>query len=154
MATTVFPYLSLEACSNASNSSGTTATSADDSGVHKSSVPARQQWLVRDDRLILHRESGACLTRGGLESTNVWGRHLNDGSYAMLFLNSGAAATDVTCDASCWAKTGLPQRTSVVAVRDLWLHTAVGNHSTSDDLTVPQLEPDGGVAMFLLTVPE
>jgi hypothetical protein len=94
---------------------------------------------------------------------------LHNGSYAMLFVNNGPLPVDVTCSADCWAATGLSVGMQVqyiihslhtvltihslcrqVRVRDLWLHRDIGNTTTWQPLAAPQLEPDGGVAMFRL----
>merc|ERR1712194_475905 len=117
-------------------------------------VPALQQWSFNgfnSTGSIKHRSSGSCLTRGGISTTNVWGRALYDGSYAMLFLNTGPKPMDVTCGEECWAATGWPARATTVAVRDLWNHTTIGTKLTSAPFTVSQMDPDGGVALFLLT---
>jgi hypothetical protein len=99
---------------------------------------------------IKHRGSGACLTRGGLSTTNVWGRHLHGGDYALLFVNVGVVTADVTCDMACWAAAGLEPSRSF-AVRDLWQNKSAGILSTAKAFTARALEPGGGVAMFRLT---
>ncbi len=33
---------------------------------------------------------------------NVWARPLTDNSWALVFLNVGAAASDITCDEGCF----------------------------------------------------
>jgi hypothetical protein len=100
---------------------------------------------------VKHRGSGACLTRGGLSTTNVWGRHLHGGDYALLFVNVGAVATDVTCGTACWAATGLASG-KTFTVKDLWNKTAPADaRSTAEPFTVHGVQPDGGVAMFRLT---
>ena len=153
MAPTVLPYLSLEACD-----------------AHP--VRPRQQWsFVRpigsilgkhmrsgqgsnsggdiDGGLVVHKGSGACLTRGGLTRTNIWSRSLSNGSFALLFLNAGSTAANVTCDRSCWAKAGVVDG-STVEVRDLWQHAELPSQTTNAPLTT-ELEPDGGVVLFKIT---
>ena len=39
----------------------------------------------------------------GTSSTNVWARPLSGGEFALVFLNAGPNATDVTCDAACFS---------------------------------------------------
>ena len=68
---------------------------------------------------------------GNLSNTNVWGKQLSNGSFALLFLNVGAAPSPpLACDARCVAKVfagpgGAPARSTPApgaryAVRDLW----------------------------------
>lgn len=136
MSISIFPYIDMETCAPAA------------------AVPALQQWSfngLNSTGSIKHQASGSCLTRVGISTTNVWGRALHDGSYAMLFLNTGPNPMDVTCGEGCWAATGWPARATTVEVRDLWNHTVIGTRPTSAPFTVGQLDPDGGVALFLLT---
>jgi hypothetical protein len=139
MVSTVFPYLSLEACD-------------------APPIRTRQQWsfvpndMGRDDAgggSIRHKDSGTCLTRGGMTHTNVWSRQLSNGSFGLLFLNAGPTAANVSCDRSCWTKMGLVDAT-IVAVRDLWQHIELPSRTTEAALTA-ELEPDGGVALYKIT---
>ena len=100
---------------------------------------------------IRHVGSGACLTRGGLSNTNVWGRQLHGGNYALLFINVGAVAADVTCSTACWAAAGIGSG-KVFAVRDVWKGKSAGTLNTTDPFTVHSLQPGGGVAMFRLSL--
>ena len=54
---------------------------------------------------------GACLTSGGggaaANRTNVWGRPLSDGSWALVFINAGSAAANISCSyADCLSQLG------------------------------------------------
>lgn len=40
--------------------------------------------------------------------TNVWGRPLADGSWALVFVSNDPAAGDITCDGSCFAQMPFP----------------------------------------------
>lgn len=136
----IFPYLLLKPCA---------AVSA---------VPAAQRWTFAGTKAgtrvitIKHQGSGTCLTRGGLSTTNVWGRELEGGDYALLFVNTGPAAADVMCDTACWAAAGLASGKKLIkfAARDLWKKVSAGTLDPTEPFTVRGLEPGGGVAMFRL----
>ena len=137
----IFPYLMLKPCALAS------------------AVPAAQQWAFgpvngagkgANAITIKHRGSGACLTRGGLTTTNVWGRQLHGGDYALLFVNTGGEPVDVTCDKVCWAAAGLASG-QTFAAHDLWKNASAGTLSTGEPFSVRALEPYGGGAMFRLS---
>ena len=139
MDVSIFPYLMLKPCALAG------------------AVPAAQQWsfdqvpgATHGTNTIRHAGSGACLTRGGLSTTNVWGRQLHGGDHALLFVNTGAVAADVTCGTACWAAAGLASGTTF-AVHDLWKNASAGTVCTADPFTVHALQPSGGVAMFRLS---
>jgi hypothetical protein len=136
MQVSVFPYLILKPCAPGSAEGAT--------------VPTMQQWAF-DEQQIMHRGSGACLTRGGLSTTNVWGRQLHNGDYALLFVNTGPVAMDVACGTACWAVAGLAGDGKTFAVRDLWQNRSAGTLTTAKTFIIPDLEPDGGVAMFRLS---
>ena len=56
--------------------------------------------------------------------TNVWGRKLSGGAFALGFVNNGGANATVACDAACFAATGVTA--GRFTVRDLWAHADVG----------------------------
>lgn len=60
--------------------------------------------------------------------TNVWGRKLSGGDFALGFVNNGATGVNVTCDATCFQALfkGSPSPTTALKVRDLWKHQDVG----------------------------
>lgn len=63
------------------------------------------------------RVAGQNLT--GTSGTNVWGRPLSDGSWALVFVNNGPAATDIECDELCFARMPFPAPGS--AARIAWM---------------------------------
>eukprot|EP00008_Paramoeba_atlantica_P008503 CAMPEP_0201487046 /NCGR_PEP_ID=MMETSP0151_2-20130828/11052_1 /ASSEMBLY_ACC=CAM_ASM_000257 /TAXON_ID=200890 /ORGANISM="Paramoeba atlantica, Strain 621/1 / CCAP 1560/9" /LENGTH=369 /DNA_ID=CAMNT_0047871971 /DNA_START=94 /DNA_END=1203 /DNA_ORIENTATION=- len=77
------------------------------------------------------------------EVTNIWGRSLMSGSWAVVFLNNEKQVTSITCDSSCFAQMNLG---NTVAVRDLWAHTNNGTTST-ESYTVYNVPPTGGSVM-------
>ena len=87
--------------------------------------------------------------------TNVWGKLLPDGAFALGFVSNEDTPTDVTCDAKCFANMTASSGADAAAgftVRDLWLHT---DHPAPlkppYTLTAKALPPHGGVAVFKLT---
>ena len=54
--------------------------------------------------------------------TNVWGKKLSNGSWAVLFLNNGNAKAEVGCSSSCLKGMSF-QHSDVLLLRDLWAHT-------------------------------
>lgn len=97
--------------------------------------------------------SGLCLTVGdGSDGTNVWGRPLAGGPWALVFLNTGLDdLPTLACDyAGCLAGTGwAPDQ--VVSVRDLWAHAELGNFTAGSGWNSSALPAAGGVAMYKLT---
>eukprot|EP00041_Stephanoeca_diplocostata_P038582 m.1529821 g.1529821 ORF g.1529821 m.1529821 type:complete len:569 (-) comp25239_c2_seq7:10771-12477(-) len=107
-----------------------------------------QQWHYVNKQLMPGNTS-KCLTAGTTPppasnaTTAVFGRPLTalttpthgaspaenataGGAYAVLLLNNGAAATNVTCDRACVANMQLPTAFPATAyVRDLWAHSAL-----------------------------
>ena len=59
--------------------------------------------------------------------TEVWSKPLQDGSVAVLLLNRGEDAADITAD---WSLVGLPAGASA-DVRDLWEKKDAGSHTGS-----------------------
>jgi len=57
--------------------------------------------------------------------TNVWGRKLAGGAYALGFVNNGGYNATVTCDGACFAATGVTS--GRYTVRDLWAHQDVAS---------------------------
>ena len=91
-----------------------------------------------------------CVGVGPIPSTtNVWARKLSGGKVAMVFINVGSTAQNVTCDVTCIAKTGLVGRR--VLVRDLWLHKDIATESKLTELSARNLAAQGGHLMLLLT---
>eukprot|EP00026_Physarum_polycephalum_P024116 Phypoly_transcript_30087.p1 GENE.Phypoly_transcript_30087~~Phypoly_transcript_30087.p1 ORF type:complete len:126 (+),score=17.88 Phypoly_transcript_30087:29-379(+) len=82
-----------------------------------------------------------------LESTtNIWGRPLQDGTWAVVFLNVGNKTQELTCDNQCFKAMGFEAPVTLVG-RDLWQHMDVwksnGSLTYSTNVTA-----DGGVEML------
>jgi len=76
--------------------------------------------------------------------TNVWGRQLVHGSWAVVFLNNQDTEADITCDSDCFSQMNFGVDT--VYVRDLWTHTNNGTTSTSS-YTAKNVPRRGGSVM-------
>jgi alpha-galactosidase len=83
-------------------------------------------------------------------ATNVWGRPLYNGDWAIVFLNSATADVDITCDSDCLKQTAVFQQN--VVVRDLWAHQDVLNVMNITSLTAKAVKAAGGSAMYRLSV--
>eukprot|EP01102_Stenamoeba_stenopodia_P008346 TRINITY_DN2398_c0_g2_i1.p1 TRINITY_DN2398_c0_g2~~TRINITY_DN2398_c0_g2_i1.p1 ORF type:complete len:422 (+),score=74.11 TRINITY_DN2398_c0_g2_i1:58-1323(+) len=88
----------------------------------------------------------------GSSTVNIWGRPLSSdvGGWAVVFLNNGDAATDVTCDIGCFATMGFSSDQTLY-VRDLWAHTNNGTLTPSDSFTVYNIPANGGSATVRFT---
>eukprot|EP01065_Artemidia_motanka_P037879 TRINITY_DN46782_c0_g1_i1.p1 TRINITY_DN46782_c0_g1~~TRINITY_DN46782_c0_g1_i1.p1 ORF type:complete len:417 (+),score=88.14 TRINITY_DN46782_c0_g1_i1:63-1253(+) len=97
-------------------------------------------------------KQGSRLHGGPLASgaTNVWARPLSGGRFAMVLINTGAAAADVTCDAACFAQIGVKPGNHVAA-KDLWHTGHAVPDITNASFTAVGLAPQGGHMMLLLT---
>lgn len=84
------------------------------------------------------------------QCTNVWGRVLSGGAYALGFVNNGASPMSVTCDAACFAGLNLTASVTALKVRDLWAHADVGTISAPFSFTAT-VAGDGFAAAFKLT---
>ena len=96
-------------------------------------------------------------TAGGTNTTNVWARYLSGGRFALAFLNAGADATTITCDAACWgnvlklappAAAAVPNTATCWAARDLWSGTSSVLKAGAMQRTVGG---GGNVTLLLLT---
>eukprot|EP00038_Savillea_parva_P025951 m.50314 g.50314 ORF g.50314 m.50314 type:complete len:571 (+) comp7229_c0_seq2:61-1773(+) len=67
--------------------------------------------------LAARQASNAC--------TNVWGRQLSQGEFALGLLNNGNDAANVTCDTDCFDKLNISSTVKSLTVRDLWAHRDV-----------------------------
>ena len=81
----------------------------------------------------------------GVNGSNVWGRPLADGSWAVVFINVGEKQTDVGCDQDCFAVMGFDGQLPVQA-RDLWAHIDLKPFSPPHISL--SIAPNGGVAML------
>ena len=57
-------------------------------------------------------------------TSNVWARELDDGSFALVFLNIGPDSANVECDSACFEQIGVYKGVNW-AVRDLWTHESL-----------------------------
>eukprot|EP01045_Picozoa_sp_COSAG04_P009328 COSAG04_NODE_537_length_12906_cov_3.938705_4_plen_111_part_00 len=85
--------------------------------------------------------------------TNVWGKRLPQGAFALAFVSNEDKPTDVTCDAACFANiTAGSAAPTALTVRDLWTHeTHPAPLKPPYSLTAEALPPHGGVAVYKLT---
>jgi len=99
-------------------------------------------------------KQGRRISGGFLNSTNtnVWGRQIADG-YALVFLNIGPTATNITCDSACLGALPGVQNNMVLLLRDLWAHKAIGTIMVSDGYTAANVGPEGGILM-LTAIPQ
>jgi hypothetical protein len=111
-----------------------------------------QQWTYESTTQTIQNPQGLCLTAGSSGNrTNVWGRALADGSFALAFLNVDIMPLDILCPyATCLSSTNWDP-TQVVAVRDLWAHQDLGLFTVGNGWNVTALPADGGVVMLKLT---
>jgi hypothetical protein len=96
-------------------------------------------------------QSPRCLSASAAPCTNVWGRKLSKGDFALGFVNNAASPTNVTCDSACFKNLlDGDTRASAITVRDLWSHktVAVLHETTSFTATV---DGDGSASIFLLS---
>ena len=116
--------------------------------------PAQSWAYGAGDRSLTAEGGSACLTAGapaGAARSNVWGRPLSDGSWALTFINADAAApADLFCGADCLAPTGWESAQNLT-VRDLWAHADMPSTSVAAGINVTNLLPAGGVQMFRVT---
>jgi len=92
------------------------------------------------------RLAGSNMT--GSSGTNVWGRALDDGSFAVVYLNNNPKDQDIACDQSCF---GLMKFTAPkLLVRDLWNHQDVATISPGN-FTAKAVPGNGGCSMFRFT---
>mmetsp|Transcript_25104 Transcript_25104/g.74918 ORF Transcript_25104/g.74918 Transcript_25104/m.74918 type:complete len:417 (-) Transcript_25104:82-1332(-) len=95
-------------------------------------------------------EGGGPRRGGSLASmpagTNVWARPLADGSHALVFLNAGGAAADVTCGPDCFARIAVGG-SDRLAARDLWAATDLPDVAGAT-FTARALAPHGGHLMI------
>lgn len=58
-------------------------------------------------------------------TTNVWGKPLKGGDWAVIFLNNANSATVITCDSNCFKQMGF-KPTDTLNIHDLWKHQDIG----------------------------
>jgi len=97
------------------------------------------------------RLAGGNLRQGtSLSTFNVWGKKLNDGSWALHFLNNKNTVDDVTCDSACIGKLGFGT-SDQLRVRDLWQHKDIGTIPANGNYTIRNLAPSGGSVTLKFT---
>lgn len=103
----------------------------------------------------------------GASVTNIWGRPLSTGGWAVLFFNNDSGAMDITCDLGCFkvswnsptfntisplflllfssnSQTMGYDSSATLNIRDVWAHTNNGTVTVSDGYTVSSIPPNGG----------
>lgn len=71
-----------------------------------------QAWISRGNQLV-SAQTGLCL-KAVSACANVWGRPLQDGSWAMAMINNLPNPTMVTCDGACFSQTTLSNACELV----------------------------------------
>jgi len=117
------------------------------------SASPTQKWAYDSTTGHITSLSGTgCLTVGTLggQRANVWGRPLEDGGWAIAFINADTAPVSLTCDVNCLSATGW-ETGQIIKVRDLWAHRDLPNTTLQKGIAVTNLEPNGGISLFKLT---
>ncbi len=95
--------------------------------------------VIAVDQDPLGRE-GARVARSG--DAEVWSKQMKDGSRAVILLNRGSVAQEISVN---WEEIGYPGHLNA-AVRDLWQHKELGNFTEKFSASVPS----HGVVMMLV----
>jgi len=82
--------------------------------------------------------------------TNIWGRALHDGSFAVVFLNNNGEATDITCDQTCFSTMKYPP-SQKLSLRDLWANVHQNGWIMATNFTALAVPGKGGCAMWKFT---
>lgn len=100
-------------------------------------IPNNQSFTYNSQTNQLKNPSNKCLSAPlPPDTTNIWGRELFDGSWAVVFLNNGNETASLTCDYdSCFSKMKFSSST-VLLIRDLWQHKFIGTTVASSGYTV------------------
>lgn len=90
-------------------------------------ITNREVIAINQDSLVTQgqRVAGGSLMGSSPSSFNVWSRVLQNRAVALCFFNNAPIAQNISCDSTCFAASGLAP-TTVVAVRDVWLHKDIG----------------------------
>jgi len=82
---------------------------------------------------------------------NIWGRPLQDGSWAIAFINANpTTAMTAVCAGTCLNATGWDS-SQVLIVRDLWKKMDLPRTTVKNGVGVSGLVKNGGVALFRIT---
>jgi hypothetical protein len=118
------------------------------------SLPSQTFVYNNVSKTIMNPATSLCVTVGNpsVNLTNVWGRPLADGAWAISFLNVDISDRNVTCDyATCLAQTGWEPEQQL-KVRDLWALQDVGVIKAGDGLSPSNpIQADGGAALYRVT---
>jgi len=97
------------------------------------------------------QSGGGCLTLGGTlgANSNIWGRPLFDGSWAVAFVNVGSSTLNMNCDFHCLSTTGWGASQSL-GVRDLWKRQTLPSRTAGEGIAAV-VPGNGGIALFKLT---
>ena len=113
--------------------------------------------LLASGQISSHAGAGGqpplCLSASVNPCTNVWGRKLSKGDFALGYVNNGGLPANVTCDDACF-KTLLDgdTRSSGLVVRDLWSHRTVAVLHGNGNLSFSALvDGDGSASIFRLS---
>ena len=85
-----------------------------------------------------------------LNTQNVWARNLHSGATALLFINNGAGAVNMTCDAACALAAGLVDGTTY-SVRDVGERRDLVSLTLQDGVAAGIIAGDAGSLLLLLT---
>lgn len=112
-------------------------------------LPAQKFAYDAPTSTVRSSDGALCMTVGdNADGTNVWGRPLSGGAWALTYINTGMDAADASCDFNgCLSGTGW-EADQLVSVRDLWAQADVGNFTAGAGFNVSALPAQGGVAMF------
>ena len=83
-------------------------------------------------------------------STNVWGRQLSGGKFALGFVNNAGLAAKITCDGSCFDALNISSSVAALKVRDLWAHADVATLTRPFTFTAA-VNASGFAAAYKLT---
>jgi hypothetical protein len=117
-------------------------------------LPSQKFVYNNVTKTITNPASNMCVTFGNpsFNLTNVWGRPLADGAWAISFLNVDVSDHNVTCDyATCLSQTGW-DADQQLKVRDLWALQDLGIIKAGDGLAPPMpVQADGGAVLYRVT---
>lgn len=118
-------------------------------------LPTPTKWTYNAETGAISATVGSatsCLTTSTPppvhSAVNVWARPLSTGDWATVFLNVGANATDVVCDADCFNGMGFTPSDKLTAT-DLWDPDGTPIPFTGATFTAKALPAEGGSAMYV-----
>lgn len=85
-------------------------------------------------------------------TTNIWAKQLDDGAWAMVFINTGPVAVDIVCDVpTCIAKMGLANVGVTLHLRDIWVRADIGSVPADSGISVKNVSSNAGVVFLRVT---